>query len=96
MSLMWIVAAVVLLYLIVYWLPPLINVLLYTRHLREMGYSAKQISETLIAEGRRMIELGEAMKRGCGKDCHERYCELDPFDENPHRCHVVDCPDRGN
>lgn len=93
---LWIAAVTVVVCLLLWWiLPPILGVVAYVRQMRAMGLSDKEISEALRAQGRRFLELSKAMEQGCGGDCHEPYCELDPFnDQPPHQCHVAGCPER--
>ena len=82
---------VTLLVVLVKFVPVLIRTLEFVAYLKQQGYSNQRIGEILQSEGRRLTALGEAMARGCGDACHERYCDLDPLGDQPHRCHRVDC-----
>ncbi len=85
-----------LLLLFVFKFGPLVKSITFIIQLRQHGFSWKQVREILESESRRMFKLAEDMKQACGEPCHERYCDLDPFGDQPHQCHRVGCAGTGD
>ena len=70
---------------------PFMQVYTFYRDLKARGLSDHEVAEICRDQSRRYFQLGQDMTKGCGKQCHDLFCE---GVGQEHYCHVVDCEER--